>query len=279
LYGNWGNDTLIGGTGNDYMEGGQGNDTYVFAKGHGQDTILDYDPYDSNTVDTIQFTDVDFAEVKFRRNNNDLIIYGYNDNDSVTVRFFFYDDFYTIEKFVFKDKTVTLAQLRKDGMQLYGTSGDDSISLTNGRAFVYGDDGNDKIITGGYNDVLDGGAGDDKLYGNWGNDTLIGGTGNDYMEGGQGNDTYVFAKGHGQDTILDYDPYDSNTVDTIQFTDVDFAEVKFRRNNNDLIIYGYNDNDSVTVRFFFYDDFYTIEKFVFKDKTVTLAQLRKIIIT
>ncbi|WP_420877708.1 calcium-binding protein, partial [Snodgrassella communis] len=42
---------------------------------------------------------------------------------------------------------------------------------------------------------------------------------------------------------------------------------------------GYNDNDSVTVRFFFYDDFYTIEKFVFKDKTVTLAQLRKIIIT
>ncbi|SCC17114.1 hypothetical protein GA0061082_1141, partial [Snodgrassella sp. R-53583] len=118
-----------------------------------------------------------------------------------------------------------------------------------------------------------------KLYGNWGNDTLIGGTGNDYMEGGQGNDTYVFAKGHGQDTILDYDPYYSNTVDTIQFTDVDFAEVKFRRNNNDLIIYGYNDNDSVTVRFFFYDDFYTIEKFVFKDKTVTLAQLRKIIIT
>ena len=279
ITGHWGNDLINGGTGNDYMEGGRGNDTYVFAKGHGQDTILDYDPYDNNTVDTIQFTDVDFAEVKFRRNNNDLIIYGYNNNDSVTVRFFFYNDFYTIEKFVFKDKTVTLAQLRKDGMQLYGTSGDDSISLTNGRAFVYGDDGNDKIITGGYNDILDGGAGDDKLYGNWGNDTLIGGTGNDYMEGGQGNDTYVFAKGHGQDTILDYDPYDNNTVDTIQFTDVDFAEVKLRKNNDDLIIYGYNDNDSVVVRNFFYSNSYTIEKFVFKDKTVNLAQLRKIIIT
>ncbi|MCO6516467.1 MAG: hypothetical protein J6586_08225, partial [Snodgrassella sp.] len=211
ITGHWGNDLINGGTGNDYMEGGRGNDTYVFAKGHGQDTILDYDPYDNNTVDTIQFTDVDFAEVKFRRNNDDLIIYGYNDNDSVVVRNFFYSNSYTIEKFVFKDKTVTLTELRKDGMQLYGTSGDDSISLTNGRAFVYGDDGNDKIITGGYNDILDGGAGDDKLYGNWGNDTLIGGTGNDYMEGGQGNDTYVFAKGHGQDTILDYDPYDNNT--------------------------------------------------------------------
>ncbi|MCO6506734.1 MAG: hypothetical protein J6570_06455, partial [Snodgrassella sp.] len=88
------------------------------------------------------------------------------------------------------------------------------------------------------------------------------------------NDTYVFAKGHGQDII-----YDCQGEDTIQFTDVDFEEVKFRRNNNDLIIYGYNDNDSVTVRFFFQNNTYTIENFVFKDKTVTLAQLRKIIIT
>jgi Ca2+-binding RTX toxin-like protein len=269
LYGNAGNDTLIGGTGNDYMEGGQGNDTYVFAKGHGQDTI-----YDTEGADTIQFTDVDFAEVKFRKNNYDLIIYGYNDNDSVLIQDFFYRDSYTIENFVFKDKTVTLAQLRKDGMQLYGTSGNDSISITTGRVLVYGDDGNDNITTGSSNDVLDGGAGNDNLYGNAGNDTLIGGTDNDYMEGGQGNDTYVFAKGHGQDTI-----YDTEGADTIQFTDVDFAEVKFRKNSYDLIIYGYNDNDSVLIQDFFYRDSYTIENFVFKDKTVTLDELCKIVIT
>ncbi|WP_037490465.1 calcium-binding protein, partial [Snodgrassella communis] len=81
-------------------------------------------------------------------------------------------------------------------------------------------------------------------------------------------------KGHGQDTI-----YDTEGADTIQFTDVDFAEVKFRKNNHDLIIYGYNDNDSVLIQNFFYNDNYTIENFVFKDKTVTLVQLRKIVIT
>ncbi|WP_306807346.1 calcium-binding protein, partial [Snodgrassella alvi] len=276
LYGNAGNDTLIGGTGNDYMAGGTGNDTYVFSKGHGQDIIYDYDP-SSGTVDTIQFTDVDFADVKFRKNDKDLIIYGYNDNDSVVVSNFFFNNDYTIEKFVFKDKTVTLAELRKDGMQLYGTSGNDTIVITNGRALVYGDDGDDNITTGGSNDVLDGGAGNDKLYGNAGNDTLIGGTGNDYMAGGTGNDTYVFSKGHGQDIIYDYDP-SSGTVDTIQFTDVDFADVKFRKNNKDLIIYGYNDNDSVVVSNFFFNNDYTIEKFVFKDKAITLAELRKIIV-
>jgi Ca2+-binding RTX toxin-like protein len=276
LYGNAGNDTLIGGTGNDYMAGGTGNDTYVFSKGHGQDIIYDYDP-SSGTVDTIQFTDVDFADVKFRKNDKDLIIYDYNDNDSVVVSNFFFNNDYTIEKFVFKDKTVTLAELRKDGMQLYGTSGNDTIVITNGRALVYGDDGDDNITTGGSNDVLDGGAGNDNLYGNAGNDTLIGGTGNDYMAGGTGNDTYVFSKGHGQDIIYDYDP-SSGTVDTIQFTDVDFADVKFRKNNKDLIIYGYNDNDSVVVSNFFFNNDYTIEKFVFKDKAITLAELRKIIV-
>ncbi|MDF7675572.1 calcium-binding protein, partial [Neisseriaceae bacterium ESL0693] len=39
LYGGAGNDTLIGGTGDDYLSGDNGNDTYVFAKGHGNDTI------------------------------------------------------------------------------------------------------------------------------------------------------------------------------------------------------------------------------------------------
>ncbi|ORF04751.1 calcium-binding protein [Snodgrassella alvi] len=269
LYGFQGDDILIGGEGNDYMEGGYGNDTYVFAKGHGQDTI-----YEVSGNDTIQFTDVNFSEVKFRKENNDLIIYGYNENDSIRVENFFYGSFDSnvIENFVFKDQTITLADFRKNGMQLFGTSGDDIITLTNGRALIYGGDGNDTITTGSTNDVLDGGAGDDKLYGYQGDDILIGGEGNDYMEGGYGNDTYVFAKGHGQDTI-----YEVSGNDTIQFTDVNFSEVKFRKESNDLIIYGYNENDSIRVENFFYGsyDYNAIENFVFKDQTITLADLRK----
>ncbi|WP_420329442.1 calcium-binding protein [Snodgrassella communis] len=44
-------------------------------------------------------------------------------------------------------------------------------------------------------------------------------------------------------------------------------------------MYGYNDNDSVLIQDFFYRDSYTIENFVFKDKTVTLDELCKIVIT
>ena len=271
LYGQNGDDILIGGEGNDYMEGGYDNDTYVFAKGHGQDTI---DEAGGN--DTIQFTDVNFSEVKFRKESYDLIIYGYNENDSIRVKNFFYGSYdnNAIKNFVFKDQTITLADLRKNGMQLFGTSGDDIITLTNGRALIYGGDGNDTITTGSTNDVLDGGAGDDKLYGYQGDDILIGGEGNDYMEGGYDNDTYVFAKGHGQDTI---DEAGGN--DTIQFTDVNFSEVKFRKENYDLIIYGYNENDSILIKDFFYGSYdnNAIENFVFKDQTITLKDVRNII--
>ncbi|KES12968.1 hemolysin-type calcium binding protein, partial [Snodgrassella alvi SCGC AB-598-O11] len=175
-----------------------------------------------------------------------------NENDSIRVKDFFYGsyDYNAIENFVFKDQTITLADFRKNGMQLFGTSGDDIITLTNGRALIYGGDGNDTITTGSTNDVLDGGAGDDKLYGYQGDDILIGGEGNDYMEGGYDNDTYVFAKGHGQDTI-----YEAGGNDTIQFTDVNFSEVKFRKENYDLIIYGYNENDSIRVKDFFYGSY------------------------
>ncbi|WP_306807520.1 calcium-binding protein, partial [Snodgrassella alvi] len=111
-------DILIGKEGNDRLYGGEGNDTYVFAKGHGQDYVSD----SGGKSDTIQFLDVNFDEVKFRKNGNTLIIYGYNEGDSIEVRDFFYaGDKYAIENFVFKDKTVTLEQLRTEGMVLYGT--------------------------------------------------------------------------------------------------------------------------------------------------------------
>ncbi|ORF18879.1 hypothetical protein BGI03_05410, partial [Snodgrassella alvi] len=117
-------DTLIGGSGNDKLYGGAGNDTYVFAKGHGKDLISD----EAGEADTIQFLDVNFEEVKFRKKDNTLFIYGYNEEDSVEIRDFFNSiGKYAIENFVFKDKTITLEQLQKEGMELYGTSGYDNI--------------------------------------------------------------------------------------------------------------------------------------------------------
>ncbi|NUF09375.1 calcium-binding protein [Snodgrassella sp. ESL0324] len=265
-------DTLIGGSGNDKLYGGAGNDTYVFAKGHGKDLISD----EAGEADTIQFLDVNFEEVKFRKKDNTLFIYGYNEEDSVEIRDFFNSiGKYAIENFVFKDKTITLEQLQKEGMELYGTSGNDNINISKGRGILHGGDGNDTLRASQYdiaNDILDGGAGDDTLWGYKGDDILIGGGGNDNLYGGEGNDTYVFAKGHGKDLISD----EGGEADTIQFLDVNFEEVKFRKKDNTLFIYGYNEEDSVEIRDFFIGwGNHSIENFIFKDRTVTLEQLQK----
>ena len=255
-----GNDTLIGNTGNDEMEGGLGADTYVFSKGHGQDIIWE----DSDSVhraadiDAIRFTDVNFNEVKFRQQGNDLVLFGYAGEDSVTIKRFYSHIDYQIDRFEFADRTLTLTDLKAAGMRLFGTEGNDEINDWDG------------------NTVIDAGAGDDKIRGGNGNDTLIGNTGNDEMEGGLGADTYVFSKGHGRDIIWE----DSDSahrkadIDTIRFTDVNFNEVKFHRKDNDLVLFGYSNNDSIVIKRFFSHVDYQVENFVFADRTLTLKEMQ-----
>ena len=263
LYGNDGSDTLIGGAGNDYLEGGTQGDTYVFAKGHGQDAVYDYS-YGVEGDDTVRFTDIASTEVKFRKNGSNLTVYGYNGDDSVTIKDFFSSSYAQIEKFEFSDKTLTLTQLTQDGFELHGTDADETIWGWNGKNIIYGEDGNDTIYGSSKEDVLNGGKGDDKLYGNDGSDTLIGGAGNDYLEGGTQGDTYVFAKGHGQDTVYDYS-YGAEGDDTVRFTDIASTEVKFRKNGSNLTVFGYNGDDSVTIKDFFSSSYARIEHFEFQD--------------
>ncbi|MDI1279650.1 calcium-binding protein, partial [Methylobacter sp.] len=47
--GQQGGDILIGGIGNDTLIGGTGQDTYIFNRGDGRDTVIDYDK-DSNLI-------------------------------------------------------------------------------------------------------------------------------------------------------------------------------------------------------------------------------------
>ena len=263
LYGNDGSDTLIGGAGDDYLEGGTQGDTYVFAKGHGQDTVYDYS-YGAEGDDTVRFTDIASTEVKFRKNGSNLTVFGYNGDDSVTIKDFFSHSYTQIEKFEFSDKTLTLTQLAQDGFELHGTDADETIWGWDGKNIIYGEDGNDTIHGSSKEDVLNGGKGNDKLYGSDGSDTLIGGAGNDYLEGGTQGDTYVFAKGHGQDTVYDYS-YGAEGDDTVRFTDIASTEVKFRKNGSNLTVYGYNSDDSVTIKDFFSSSYAQIEHFEFQD--------------
>ena len=85
LYGGTGNDTLAGDVGNDYLGGGLGNDTYLFSRGHGQDSIVDIDTSAGNT-DVLQFqAEVSHDQLWFSQSGNNLTISVIGTTDSVMI--------------------------------------------------------------------------------------------------------------------------------------------------------------------------------------------------
>jgi Ca2+-binding RTX toxin-like protein len=294
----YGKDTIVSGTGNDRVEGGIGSDTYIFSKGHGQDVIFD-GGYTSDT-DTLKFTDVASTEVKFGRSGDHLIVFGYNGSDQITIEKFFASDYYSnnssIEMFEFSDKTITYAEYFTQGLPLYALddtsniegwsgasiihagSGTKTITAGNGDNLIYTEAANTTTTTtGSGNNTIILGSGNNVVKTLYGKDTIVSGTGNDRMEGGIGSDTYIFSKGHGQDVI--FDGGYTNDTDTLKFTDVASTEVKFGRSGDDLIVFGYNGSDQITIEKFFASDYYSnnssIEIFEFSDKTIAYAEFMK----
>ncbi|WP_052055914.1 integrin alpha [Myxosarcina sp. GI1] len=83
--------------------------------------------------------------------------------------------------------------------------------------------GNDVLLGRSGNDTLRGNGGDDLLLdGGKGKDRLDGGKGNDGLFGGAGVDGFVLRKGHGTDTIFDYDRFNDSLVlaDGLEFEDL-----------------------------------------------------------
>ena len=111
--------------------------------------------------------------------------------------------------------------------------GNDTLNGGGGMDLLLGGDGNDTLNGGTGDDLLDGGRGEDTLDGGDGNDTLNGGGGSDILIGGAGDDilwgdycnppaedTFVFAEGHGNDTIGDFNPAGADKIDLSAFTDI-----------------------------------------------------------
>ena len=249
IYASDGDDTLIGGKGNDLLQGGNGKDIYVLEKGHGQDIISEFNT--GKDDDTLQFNGINFNDVKFRRDNYDFILFGYNEQDSVTIKAFFANPNNQLEHFQFADRSLSLAQMQTEGITLSGTEKDDIMHDWDKTA----------------NTTFNAGDGNDKIYAGDGDDTLIGGKGNDLLQGGNGKDTYVFEKGHGQDIITEFNTDQDD--DTLQFNNINFNEVKFRRDNYDLTLFGYNEQDSVTIKAFFANKNNQLERYQFADRTLS----------
>jgi|GEM_PF-1343128 len=128
LDGKGGHDLLDGGAGNDILFGRAGNDTLI--GGAGDDALIG----DDDTASPI--------------GNND-VIYGGDGNDT-----------------------------------LMGWAGDDYLDGGADADIIYGGDGNDYLYAGDDNVK-------DELYGGTGNDTLVAGMAMDYLDGGAGDDVFI----------------------------------------------------------------------------------------
>jgi VCBS repeat-containing protein len=281
IYGGGGDDLISGGAGNDVLYGESGADTYVFGRGYGNDTILDYA---ENGVqrDTVRFLGLTPADIRVTADYNDNLVFTIVDTGetlSVPRLGYWWGD-HGVGQYVFDDGTVwshddalraTVAVSTENDDTIYGSSAGDTIT---------GQAGNDTLIGNGGNDVIDGGAG---------NDLLIGSTGWNWIwENGQwrqersttptisanGNDTYLFGRGDGQDTVIDGDWTVGNS-DTLRFKEGVLPEdVRFIRSGNDLVLAIRDSSDQVTLKQYFAEDWrgqngpWLIERIAFHDGTV-----------
>ncbi|MEO7689450.1 MAG: calcium-binding protein [Sphingomonas sp.] len=171
LYGDAGNDTLIGGRGYETMHGGTGDD--IIDGNYGYDIL--WGDEGSDTIDGGSFRDNIFGG-----DGNDTL-YGAGDADNV----------YGGEG---NDTLYGDYSLISSANELGGSLNDDYLFGGNGADVLHGDLGNDVIWSGNATSdqstigVRDGGTEHDQLYGDAGDDQLSIGYGDD-ADGGTGTDT------------------------------------------------------------------------------------------
>lgn len=234
LRGAAGNDTLDGGTGNDELYGQGGSDIYLFARGNGQDIIINADLDSPGTTDVLSFaSDIAPADIVVTRVSNDLLMSIPGTVDEVRVKDYFFDGLNLVEEIRFSEGTVWTQQTISSFVPINGTSGNDLLSGTNG------------------NDVINGLGGNDTLIGGTGNDTLDGGTEHDSLVGGAGNDVYLIARGSGQDRIADVDATSGNVDEIVYAIDILPSDITVQRIDLSLTLRLLDINEQVVVANYF----------------------------
>lgn len=210
MYGQLGNDTLIGGSGDDDLVGGPGNDT--IQGNEGNDRIVG-----ANGNDTLEGGDGNDrmfgtagVNMIFGGRGNDTI-YGSNDVDEI------HGDGGT-------DKIYALGG---DDILYTGTGGLEGGSFADGDLAMghggndtfFGEGGLDIFYGGDGDDIMTGGLGENRMHGQAGNDIMTGGDKGDYMTGAGGNDRLeggggvdFYNAGDGVDTIVYSDEFDPAVV-------------------------------------------------------------------
>lgn len=256
IYGNYGNTTFEGNGGNDKFESTLGgDDTYIFNLGDGHDYIKDV-----GGLDTIKFgegiTLENIVAMKHLSNNNLEIWFNVDGEDggSIVIENYFGDDENKIERFEFADGTV-ISDIT-EYIQAYG-SDEDIILPENIREAHLSDEGNTSVVG---NDL------DNWIGGNAGDNTFTGGKGDDnFWDNQNSSERYIYNLGDGNDYIEDV-----GGLDAIMFgKDVTKENILFSRDENNLIIsFVDNENDSICISNYFADDINKIEFFRFANGDV-----------
>jgi Ca2+-binding RTX toxin-like protein len=281
------NDTISGGAGVDTLIGGAGDDTYRYARGDG--------------FDFIQLNDDgagDVLELGPGITQNDFVVLAYPANG-----------FQTLLELIFKDGSGGI-QLRNDAgsgtgstvaslpsiklangtvlkpgdlhpiaFSTVGTNGADTLWADVSYAYADGTIQGTPLLGGKGNDVLNGNIGNDDLEGGDGNDTLRGGQGTDTLIGGKGNDTYLFARGDGQDTIVDNDSTWFNS-DVLKLSGITSKQVWLAKDADgsslDVIVIG--TADKVVIKDWFSSPNNRVERIVASDgKTLNAGKVQNLV--
>jgi Ca2+-binding RTX toxin-like protein len=198
LSGTSGADILWGRKGDDTILGGQGRDTYVWAKGDGNDVIDDHNVWNAIEDDTLVLTDVAGSDIRLLRDGNQLYVDIISTGERLTIKDHFALASTGIDVIRFADGT-TLSRTEIDAQAMIGgTPGADTIA---------------------------GGSGADILWGGTGADKLLGGT---------GSDTYVYARGDGDDTIIE-DTW-GGPSDRLVLADIGSDAVTLSRDGSDIVV-------------------------------------------
>ena len=206
LQGGAGDDVLAGGRGHDGLTLGAGADTVRFARGDGNDWVVDFTP----GVDRLSIDGYAASEATIRANTywgmagTEILLAGG-------------DVLFLQGVTAFRPADVTWS----GGSTTPPPSPPPPTPPAGGGLLVNGTAGDDWLVGGAQGDTLRGGDGSDDLQGLAGNDRLEGGRGHDGLTLGAGADTVVFARGDGNDWVVDF----AAGIDRIELSGITAGQV------------------------------------------------------
>ncbi|QOZ75368.1 hypothetical protein XH83_07890 [Bradyrhizobium sp. CCBAU 53351] len=223
---NDGDDIIIGGKGDDIIYNnngaGSGNDTYLYAKGDGNDLIVEGSTAET---DVLILADINSYDVELSQSADDLLIKIKATGEVIIVASHFVGlnaPGAGLEYIRFADVQWGRDQIQQASW-IRGTDGRDIL------------DGTQTLSDHFLGQTFQGGKGDDVIYSGY--------------QSGSGSDTFVYARGDGNDTISEQSWRSSGPTETdvLKFTDIGSSDVRLTRSGEDLLIKIISTNETITV--------------------------------